>query len=129
LVSQSVQTDDGLSTPRLTGIVYDMEDSPIAGVTLFVTATTGWQGSTVTDDEGAFALDLPEEGTYALVLALADADAASDAGYYAMEEGDWARAGEVESDEFGRCVAPLDLDLPSIELGPHDEVELVLRIR
>jgi hypothetical protein len=129
LVSQSVQMDDGLPAPRLVGVLYDMEDAPIADVTLFVTATAGWQGFAVTDAEGAFALDLPEEGTYALVLALADADVAEDMGYNATEGGDWARTGEVESDEFGRCVAPLDLDLPSIELGPHDEVELVLRIR
>ncbi|MBN1483970.1 MAG: zf-HC2 domain-containing protein [Chloroflexia bacterium] len=123
----AIQQEKERSSPRLTGVVYDAEGRPLPQSTLIFSGTADWQGVAVTDKLGGFALDLPSEGRYQLILAL---DVEDKAGLlYEGRVGEEATWTEMDLPESGRCLAPLTLDLPALSLGPRDVAFLTLRLK
>lgn len=88
LVELAKRSDDALPSPRLEGTLFDGAGKPLAGVTLIITGTSGWLGSTATGPDGRFALALPAPGSYrvALVLAAPRGAAPEDSGLPPAEE-------------------------------------------
>lgn len=128
LVAISQQAEPQWSRPHLDGILYDPHEQPLPGVLLVFSGTAGWQESVLTDQGGAFSLTLPGAGDYQVVLALVEEGTDLVYEFKPDLEAD-APQDEVELERFGRCLAPLYLDLPSFPVGPQDEVHLVLRVR
>lgn len=128
LVELTTRTDSQLSAPRLSGVLYDAVGKPLPRSTLVFSGTASWQGIAETDAAGTFSLDLPQEGRYRLVLALAggEYDEEQARTYDAGGSGDitW---NEVDLPAVGPCLAPGSSELPAVTLGPHDEAVLSLR--
>jgi len=128
LVELATRTDSQLSAPRVSGVLYDAVGDPLPQSTLVFSGTANWQGIAETDSEGIFYLDLPQEGRYRLVLALAKGE------YDEEQLGmlDVAGSGdttwnEVDLPAVGPCLAPWSTNLPAVTLGPQEEAILSLR--
>jgi hypothetical protein len=61
--------DETRGAPRLAGTLCDAAGQPLVGAVLIVSDGVSWRGVVTTTDGGAFALDLPASGTYAIALA------------------------------------------------------------
>ena len=124
IVSLAVRSDARQAVPRLQGILLDSADQPLPGVTLVVTSTAGWQDGTTTGADGTFALDLPGEGDYRVVVALAATDEAQ-----AWAEEDAALRFEANLPDVGICWVPPITGTAPIHLGPHEEAVITLQVR
>lgn len=124
----STEADQTLTSPEVTGRLLDAQDHPLAGVTVVISSTTGWQSSTVTDAEGGFSIELPEEGDFRL-LAMAPAEDARTHGYDELAEEEGAWESPLELPEVGACLARWSADLPQLSLGAQDRVFVRLRVR
>ncbi len=124
VVDISAHSEADLSSPRLRGLLYDEAGRPLPGVTLVVSGTAGWQGSTTTAPDGTFVLSLPEAGTYRLVLALAPEAQAAE-----------ALRGKAEQPYSltlpdGSVCQTWQVELfPTLPIGPQQEISLTLRVR
>ncbi len=109
--------------PRLSGLLYDEAGRPLSGVALVVSGTAGWQGSTTTASDGTFSLPLPTAGTYRLVLALAPE---VQTGAVLHEEK--IRLYRLTLPDGSVCQTWQEL-LPTLVVGPGEEISLTLRVR
>ncbi len=124
VVAISARSEADLSSPRLRGLLYDEAGRPLPGVTLVISGTAGWQGSTTTAPDGTFVLSLPEAGTYRLVLALAPEVKAAEA-----LRGKAEQPYSLTLPDGSACQTWQVELFPALAIGPQQEVSLTLRVR
>ncbi len=124
VVAISARSEAELPAPRLSGLVYDEAGRPLSGLILVISGTTGWHGSTTTASDGTFSLSLPAAGTYRLVLALAP-EAKAAAGFREERE----RLYRLILPDGSACQTWQMEGLPTLAIGPQQEVSLTLRVR
>lgn len=123
VVAVSTRSEAELPSPRFRGLLYDEAGRPLAGVTLVVSGTAGWQDSTTTASNGTFSLSLPLAGTYRVVLALAPEAKATGAFHEEKE-----RLYRLTLPDGSVCQTWQEL-LPTFTIGPREEISLTLRVR
>lgn len=123
-ISAHDEDEADLPSPRLRGLLYDEAGRPLPGVTLVVSGTAGWQGSTTTAPDGTFVLSMPEAGTYRLVLALAPEAKAAQA---FQEEAE--RPYSLTLPDSSTCQTWQVELFPALVIGPQQEISLTLRVR
>ncbi len=123
VVALAVARNARLAGPQVRGVLYDAAGQPVAGATLVISGTAGWQGMATTAADGTFALDLPVAGAYRLVLGLI---ANEDQGL--REEGDAAWRSYALPDG-ARCPVPPGLEMAPVTLAADEVAILTLRLK
>lgn len=121
VVAVSARSTAELPSPRLCGLLYDEAGHPLAGVTLVVSGTAGWQGSTTTASDGTFSLSLPAAGTYRVVALTPEVKAAG------AKEGE--RLYRLTLPDGSVCQTWQVETLPTFTVGLQQEISLTLRVR
>jgi hypothetical protein len=122
MVTVSVRSDTARTAPLLRGVLYDTAGKGLPDVTLVISGTAGWQGTVVTAADGSFALDLPERGTYRVVLALSPTAAK------AQVTAEDTATNSYQLPDGAVCQGPRDMALAPLVLDAHDEAIVTLRV-